>query len=120
MRLYTTPAGEWAGTQADAKKLGAYDEVDVPTVKADLLAFLNKHKVNNQSGTPLETKVVKPTEPAVPAKPSEPAEPRTMKEFSWDEFYTIKNHLETCNRETVFRTMNLAIRRYHELDGVEE
>ena len=41
MRLYTTPKGQWAGTQADAKKLGAYVEYDVPTNKADLLVFLN-------------------------------------------------------------------------------
>jgi len=118
MRLYSTPAGQWAGTQADAKKLGAYKEVDVPTVKADLLAFLNENQVGSgvrQLDTPPPVK-----QPTAPAKPSEPAEPRPMKEFSWDEFCTIKNHLETCNRETVFRTMNLAIRRYYELDGVEE
>jgi hypothetical protein len=47
MRLYTTPKGQWAGTQADAKKLGAYVEYDVPTNKADLLVFLNKYKVND-------------------------------------------------------------------------
>ena len=118
MRLYTTPAGKWAGTQADAKKLGGFCEAEVPTMKADLLAFLNDHKVvfGVYAALGYET----PTAPTEPAKPSEPAEPRTMKEFSWDEFYTIKNHLETCNRETVFRTMNLAIQRYYELDGVEK
>ena len=46
MRLYTTPKGQWAGTQADAKKLGAYMEYDVPTNKSGLMDFLNRHGVN--------------------------------------------------------------------------
>lgn len=43
MRLYRTTAGEWAGTQADARALAgkAWQEVDVPTDKPGLLAFLN-------------------------------------------------------------------------------
>jgi len=43
MRLYRTAAGQWAGTQADARALAgkAWDEVDVPTDKPGLLAFLN-------------------------------------------------------------------------------
>ena len=44
MRLYTT-GSQWAGTQADAKKLGTFIEVDVPTTKAELLEFLNLYKM---------------------------------------------------------------------------
>lgn len=64
MKLYNTTGensegfvgNHWAGTQADAgkqraelKKTGykgvSTDEVDVPTSKADLLAWLTAHKV---------------------------------------------------------------------------
>ena len=46
MRLYTNKRGDWAGTQADARKLnGKYIEVDVPVSKADLLTFLNQNSV---------------------------------------------------------------------------
>lgn len=41
MRLYASPDGRWTGTQADAKKLGKYAEIDVPTDKPGLLAWLN-------------------------------------------------------------------------------
>lgn len=47
MRLYVTPAGQWAGTQADAKKLGQFVEVDVPTDKPGLLAWLNENRVGD-------------------------------------------------------------------------
>ena len=46
MRLYTDNKGNWRGTQADARKdLDQWDTTDVPTSKADLLEFLNVHKV---------------------------------------------------------------------------
>lgn len=49
MKLYRTPKGTWAGTQADARKEtreegskpGSWREVEVPTDKAGLLLFLN-------------------------------------------------------------------------------
>ena len=45
MRLYTNNKGEWAGTQADAKKLGSFELVEVPTDKPTLLQFLNEYQV---------------------------------------------------------------------------
>jgi hypothetical protein len=45
MRLYHTPTGQWAGTQAEAKALGLFELVEVPTDKPGLLAFLNLHRV---------------------------------------------------------------------------
>lgn len=44
MRLYRTYDGQWAGTQADAKKLGKFEQIEVPTDKAGLLDFLNGNK----------------------------------------------------------------------------
>ena len=45
MRLYTNNEGGWAGTQADAKVWGEFEQVEVPTDKATLLEFLNTHAV---------------------------------------------------------------------------
>lgn len=42
MRLYTNTKAEWFGTQADAKAAGVkWWEVNVPTDKPNLIAFLN-------------------------------------------------------------------------------
>ena len=42
MRLYRTAKGAWVGTQDDARKDGkGWTQVEVPTDKANLLAFLN-------------------------------------------------------------------------------
>jgi len=40
MKLYTNSLGQWTGTQAEAKKIGA-QLIDVPTDKPGLIAFLN-------------------------------------------------------------------------------
>ena len=46
MRLYTDSEGNWRGTQADARKdLNLWQTQEVPTSKAELLEFLNAHKV---------------------------------------------------------------------------
>lgn len=45
MKLYTDNKGRWAGTQADAKQFDAFEQVEVPTDKPNLLEFLNKHSV---------------------------------------------------------------------------
>ena len=71
MRLYCLRIrgrAHYAGTQADARALkretgAAWEEVDVPTGKAELIAFLNE----NAPGTPPT-----PAPPAVPVAP--PAE----------------------------------------------
>tara|TARA_R110000744_G_scaffold311028_1_gene418630 strand:+ start:242 stop:619 length:378 start_codon:yes stop_codon:yes gene_type:complete len=41
MRLYLSKNNEWTGTQLDAKASGAYEQVEVPTDKVGLMAFLN-------------------------------------------------------------------------------
>ena len=51
MKLYSNGYGEWVGTQADAKQFDRTyhggETIDVPTDKPNLLAFLNRHEVNN-------------------------------------------------------------------------
>ena len=40
MKLYTNSLGQWTGTQAEAKKIGA-QLIEVPTDKPGLIEFLN-------------------------------------------------------------------------------
>ena len=53
MRLYTNNSGDWYGTQSDARRNAPrqWEEVDVPTVKADLLDFLNTNTVGKREDT---------------------------------------------------------------------
>jgi len=48
MRLYVNSHGQWVGTQAEAKKIGAA-QVDVPTDKPSLLNWLNnRHHIRSE------------------------------------------------------------------------
>jgi hypothetical protein len=54
MKLYTNAKGQWVGTQAEAKTIGA-EQTDVPTDKPSLLAWLNhKAELTNSFGLPVE------------------------------------------------------------------
>lgn len=57
MKLYTTPGGQWAGTEKDwkanlksegidAKTYTGRKQIDIPTDKAGLMEFLTFHNVN--------------------------------------------------------------------------
>ena len=50
MRLYKNNSGQWYGTQAEARRNAPrqWKEVEVPTVKANLLEFLNMNAVGNE------------------------------------------------------------------------
>ena len=49
MKLYTNNRGDWAGTQADARKQFGKERrtIEVPTDKPNLMAFLNQNKVGS-------------------------------------------------------------------------
>ena len=84
MRLYTNDKGAWAGTQADARKDFGKDwrEVDVPTNKPDLLAFLNNYGVKQSDDAAIEY-----TDAS-----SNPIHPH-----SWDELVSRKTHQQSCS-----------------------
>jgi hypothetical protein len=50
MRLYVNSNGQWAGTQAEAKKIDA-NLIEVPTDKPGLIAFLNGQQNNSAAET---------------------------------------------------------------------
>jgi len=60
MKLYVNSKGQWVGTQAEAKKIGA-KVTEVPTDKPGLLAFLNGQQ---QAAAPDPT----PTTTTTPSK----------------------------------------------------
>ena len=84
MRLYTNDKGAWAGTQADARKDFGKDwrEVDVPTSKPDLLAFLNNYGVKQSDDA-----VIEYTDAS-----SNPIHPH-----SWDELVARQTHQQSCS-----------------------
>lgn len=85
MLLYCTPAGTWAGTEADYKKALKSEgidpksvsrrQVEVPVKKAELLEFLTFHGVNPIGGRVVSQVVGDGASPLPPA-PS-PAAPAT-------------------------------------------
>lgn len=65
MRLYTDKKGQWFGTQADARSACGelFWQVDVPTDKPALLAFLN-HNAVSDNPEPIKLAVKPNTAPA--------------------------------------------------------
>ena len=115
MRLYTTPAGEWSGTQADAKKLGAYMEYDVPTNKSGLMDFLNRHKVNEYTVRGYSEPLVESPQPT-----TAPVQPKELKGGSWDEYNAVRNHLETCDAKALNTALTIITGRLGDLlEGVK-
>ena len=58
MRLYVSKNNQWTGTQSDAKALGFYEQIEVPTDKPGLMEFLN----NFNSPTPAQVDTIMPVD----------------------------------------------------------
>ena len=100
MRLYTT-GSQWAGTQADAKKLGKFVEVNVPTDKQGLLEWLNKMHWN-------DLEYMKPvTEPVAPPVKSI----ATHRESAW---HNINRVAEEAPLSELTTAMNIIMLRIQE------
>jgi hypothetical protein len=111
MRLYTTPKGQWAGTQADAKKLGAYVEYDVPTNKADLLVFLNKYKVNDYAYQGYSAPLEENPQPAVKSIV-------THRESAWHNINRVAEDAPLSELSTAMNIIMLRIQEHLE-EGVK-
>lgn len=71
MRLYQSPDGVWSGTQADAKAYAkstgqSWTEIEVPTDKVGLMAFLNEHRVGGVARLVVSEPPAAPVAQAVP------------------------------------------------------
>jgi len=96
MRLYTT-GSQWAGTQADAKKLGKFVEANVPTDKQGLLDWLNKMHWNEPV-----------TEPPAPTR--QPTAPKIAN----DDYNSVRTYLETCDAQELNRCLTIICSRLHD------
>lgn len=104
MKLYTNNKGQWAGTQADAKQLGDFEQVEVPTDKPSLLEFLNKHHVGGDVVSAQVEVVQQKTHPlSCSANPN-----------LWD----VQDAVLNCDRKHLGSALAAIISRLH--DEVEE
>lgn len=95
MRLYRTATGHWTGTIADATKAaridadGRWDQIEVPTDKAGLIAFLNDMEARpatpaaSQPDFPVQPDVAAVVEPKAP--PPTPASADAVADWIMDE-----------------------------------
>jgi len=81
MRLYKSSNGQWCGTQREAQKNFPRDwqETDVPTSKAELIAFLNGHNV----GAKVATTKVAADQPSNEGVTLEALDPKAYSWVSW-------------------------------------
>ena len=81
MRLYKSSNGQWCGTQREAQKNFPRDwqETDVPTSKAELIAFLNGHSVGAKAATIKESAA----EPLNEGVTLEALDPKAYSWVSW-------------------------------------
>ena len=100
MKLYTNRKGDWAGTQIDAKNWGGYICVDVPTIKPELLNFLNLYNVKESVHEPIGT--VAPTR--------QPIAPR----MSNNDYNSVRTYLETCDAQELNRCLTIVCSRLHD------
>lgn len=92
MRLYMNKQGEWVGTQAEAKKIGA-NMVEVPTDKPNLLKWLNT----------FTSKIDEAAEEVIENKPKPSGV--TLKAHAWD---TIRE----CAEKATIDDMTVALAVY--------
>ena len=119
MRLYTNNRGEWFGTQADAKRGGIeWEEVDFPTVKSDLLAWLNHYRVTNfeqpqdtgegrgSTGTHKQPEPTTPTPTGITCSAYKPASDLNA--------YDVRDVVTVCDRKHLAPALGAIISRLHD------
>lgn len=124
MKLYLTQAGRWAGTQADARVDGRFDQIEVPTDKPGLIAWLNEQQRGAFPGSPqlsmideagpvtqahVDAVVAKPT----PAPQQPPAQSPNWKADSVMDW--LLNEATTAQVEQLFARIGT---RFHEANRV--
>lgn len=109
MRLYTDYKGRWAGTQSDAKQFGAFEQVEVPTDKPNLLEFLNEQRVGDVNLEDIGTDREVPLLPIKTHPQSCSANPNV---------YDVRDAVLNCDRKHLGSALAAIISRLH--DEVEE
>ena len=114
MRLYMNKQGEWVGTQAAARKIGA-DMVDVPTDKPNLLKWLNTFTGAIDDAAKHPPIVMKDGRPALVLGSNSDSKPKTrtvtQKAHAWE---TIRE----CAQKASIDDMTVALAVY--MDRVQD
>ena len=119
MRLYYDQKGNWAGTQADAKKAFGKDwwEIDVPTSKAELLEFLDRHNCLRDPNLKEDLSFG----PIVVEDDGVEAHPQSCSanhEYRDPNAYDVKDVVLNCDRKHLGMALGAIISRLH--DELEE
>ena len=106
MKLYLRSDGGWAGTQADAGKRGTYKQVDVPTDKPGLLAWLNTSytaapEQSAQESTPQDERVPKPNKPTI----------QEQRERFFERKLQLDEYIQEADYDEARRVQSLAVER---------
>ena len=109
MKLYTDNKGRWAGTQSDAKQFGAFEQVEVPTDKPNLLVFLNEQRVGDVNLEDIGTDREVPLLPIKTHPLSCSANPNV---------FDVRDAVLNCDRKHLGSALAAIISRLH--DEVEE
>ena len=123
MRLYKNTDGQWFGTQADANRgRSKWKEVEVPTIKADLITFLNDYHEQVAEGGTGSTGTCKPYvapyDPDAPARLDEPPKQgitcSTYKPASDLNAYDVRDVVTACDRKHLGQALGAIISRLHD------
>ena len=118
MRLYADGLGNWYGTQADARKSGNnWVEVDVPTVKQELLAWLNTNKVfsgEGQGSTGTRKPIVAPYDPDAPVNQTPEEIQKIYPQGRPHPWTTIRECAEQASLKDLSVALAVFINRYEE------
>ena len=113
MRLYTDHKGHWAGTQADAKQFGEYEQVEVPTDKPTLLDFLNAQRV----GAHVDDAVLDYADALEDFGPA-PTKTHPLSCTTTPNAYDVRDAVRNCDRKDLGVALTAIISRLY--DEVEE
>ena len=108
MKLYTNNSGEWAGTQADAKRDFGKDMaiLEVPTDKPTLLQFLNEYQVGGADVISGQMEMVQ--QQSSPSSSNAPVPGR----------YDVRDAVKNCDRQHLGQALASIISRLY--DEMEE
>ena len=112
MRLYRTQSGQWTGTQAEAVRLaridsaGSWDQVEIPTDKPGLLAWLNEHCAQPIAAPPLS---------ASPTMAPGIAEQEEARRVEAARQIAVEEEIQSCGWTRLATLASNVAWRYHEL-----
>ena len=113
MKLYLKDNGGWAGTQADAGKKGTYKQVDVPTDKPGLLAWLNERSDNGDSGQDRESYTYDQDRGYYTVSSPEPKKPtiQEQRERFFERKLQLDEYIQEADYDEARRVQSLAVER---------